>query len=668
MTIKIGLVQINNSFSGQNYFPYSVGLLQAYASKYSEKFNDFEFLLPIYKRIKIGDALEQLNTAEIVVFSTYVWNIRLSIKIAEKLKKKNPNTTIVFGGPQVPDKPEIFLRDNPYIDIGVRKEGEKAFSSILDNYENKSWSNVPSIAYIDHEGRYNEAILADRIKDLEEIPSPYLEGLFEPLMKVYPNENWLVMWETNRGCPFACTFCDWGSATQSKVNRFGMERLYKEIDWFRDNKIEYIFCCDANFGILPRDLEIVEYAGKTKEKYGYPHALSVQNTKNAKERAYQVQKNLSDYGLNKGVTLALQSLDEKTLEYVKRDNISIDAFKELQQRFTTDKVATYTDMILGMPGETYESFSHGISSCIENGQHNRIQFGNLSILPNAEMGDPEYQKNYGMEIIESDIINIHGSLSNKEEVQEVQQLVISTSSMPKKDWIKTRVICWMTALIHFNKLLQIPLLVIHKVCDIPFYEMISAFMDVDPKSMPILSGINKLFENEAKNIQNGGPEYCRSKEFLNIWWPADELQMIELFHKNNIDQFYKESESLLNQLLINKNIILKEIIINELFLLNKELMKKPFVYENKILKLNYNIIETYNNYLHGVDIQLEEKPSHYEIDRETHTWDNWNSWCKEVIWYGNKHGAYMYDVKNILNINESFEESFNKGHAIEGHY
>ena len=81
-------------------------------------------------------------------------------------------------------------------------------------------------------------------------------------------------------------------------------------------KIEFIFCCDANFGIFPRDYEIAKYVAENKEKYEYPKAFSVQNTKNARDRAYKVQKFLSDYGLNKGVTLSLQSVDKTTLKYV----------------------------------------------------------------------------------------------------------------------------------------------------------------------------------------------------------------------------------------------------------------------------------------------------------------------------------------------------------------
>ncbi len=277
--IRIGLVQINNAFSGQHYLPYSVGLLQAYIEKYAQQPEHYTFLEMIHSRMPVEAAVEALQTADIVGFSAYVWNINISLKIASSLKTINPNVLIVFGGPQVPDKAEQFLRDNPFIDLVCHGEGEAVFLSIVEHHPAESWQDIPSISYIARDGTLVNNQKTQRITNLSDIPSPYLKNVFRPLMQANPQTKWLALWETNRGCPFSCTFCDWGSATAAKVYTFDMDRLYQEIEWFASSQIEFIFCCDANFGILPRDYDIVEYAAGVKQRSGYPQALSVQNTK-----------------------------------------------------------------------------------------------------------------------------------------------------------------------------------------------------------------------------------------------------------------------------------------------------------------------------------------------------------------------------------------------------
>ena len=332
--IKIGLVQINNSFSGASYFPYTVGLLQAYIEEHSEFSDHYEFLPFVYCRVSAEEGVSQLLNANIVGFSSYVWNFRLSLEIARRLKKQNSEILIVFGGPQVPDQAESFLSKFPFIDVVCHGEGEQVFCSIVENYPSKDWRSIPSISYFNSDGVFVNHPKAPRIKDLDIIPSPYLNGLFEILILENPRNEWLSLWETNRGCPFSCTFCDWGSATASKVYQFELERLFAEIDWFADKKVEFVFCCDANFGILSRDIQIAQYAADMKNRIGYPQALSVQNTKNATDRAYETQRILNAAGLSKGVDLALQSVDENTLESVKRANISVKTYEILQQRFT----------------------------------------------------------------------------------------------------------------------------------------------------------------------------------------------------------------------------------------------------------------------------------------------------------------------------------------------
>lgn len=648
---KIGLVQINNSFSGQSYFPYSVGILQAYAQQHLLRPDDFEFLLPIYSRISVDYAVEQLLHADLVGFSLYVWNNRISLQIAARLKAKKPEVIIFCGGPHVPDRAEEFLRNNPFVNIACHGEGEKVFVSILENAPDGNLDKVPSISYLTKGGVFMQTQRAGRIKDLAAVPSPFLEGTFVPLIQAYPDENWIAVWETNRGCPFSCTFCDWGSAVAAKVNSWDLARLYREIEWFADHKIEFIFCADANFGILPRDVDIASRCAEVKQQRGFPQAISVQNTKNATERSYQVQKILSDAGLNKGVVVSLQSVDEKTLKAIKRDNINLETFHEIQRRFSAQGVETMTDLILGLPDETYDSFANGVSKVIESGQHNRIQFNNLSILPNAEMGSQDYQERYGMQVVETEVVNIHGELIDSDrEVTETQQLVVATHAMPKADWVRTRAFCWMAGLLHFDKVLQIPLIIVQKLCAVSYRELIEVFSDgtfaglngATPGMFPVLAEIREFFNAKAKDIQGGGREYCHSRDWLNIWWPADEYILIKLCVDNKLEQFYMEATAAFELLLKSKALLVDPCIIAEAIHLNRSLLKTPFQTEDLDLQLSFNIWEYYRAAVLGTPIALDSTPSNYHVDRTGECWNTWEDWYRKVIWYGNKKGAYLY--------------------------
>ena len=125
---------------------------------------------------------------------------------------------------------------------------------------------------------------------------------------------------------------------------------------------------------------------------------------------------------------------------------------------------SYVDFILALPGDTYEKFSHSISDLISSGQHNRIKFNNLSILPNAEMAQKDYMEKYQFKSVDCPIVNLHGSLDETpvDGIYETQKLVISSKDMPTKDWIKTRIFASMTEFLFFNKILNFSP---YKICD-----------------------------------------------------------------------------------------------------------------------------------------------------------------------------------------------------------
>src|SRR5260221_1568420 len=175
--VTIGLVQINNSFSGQTYLHYSVALLQTYVEHKAADASRYNFLLPLYKRVRIADAVEALKDADLVGFSTYVWNGRISLEIARRLKELKPGIVIVFGRPHVPDQPEAFLRAHRQIDLAVHNEGDRTFLKLLEAFPDRdAWAALPGISMVKADGSFVRNPNIDRVRDLDEIPSPFLEG------------------------------------------------------------------------------------------------------------------------------------------------------------------------------------------------------------------------------------------------------------------------------------------------------------------------------------------------------------------------------------------------------------------------------------------------------------------------------------------------------------
>jgi len=592
----------------------------------------------------VHQIVESLREADIVGFSIYVWNVNICLEAARRLKEVNPDVCITFGGPQVPDNAEAFLRENPTIDLVFHNESENSFTDFLRGYLTKEISAIAGTSYIDDDGHFVGVPNGPRLKNLDDLPSPFLNGILDELIEANPDETWIGLWETNRGCPFKCSYCDWGSAVAAKVTKFQLDRLLLEADWISDRKIGYVFVCDANYGMLERDLEIARRVAKNAQRTGYPEGFSVQNTKNATERAYQTQKILADAGLNKGVALSMQSVSAEALKNIRRDNISLESYVELQERFTRDNVETFSDLILGLPGETYDSFVEGIDQLIVNGQHNRIQFNNCSILPNAEMGAPEYLEKYQVETVETEIINIHGQKGSfDDDVPEVQELIIGTYSLSREDWRRSRVVAWMTALLYFNKILQIPLMVVHELTGVRYRDMIDAFVRVDGNQYPELGEIRDFFMSEAESIQNGGAEYTYSEDWLGIYWPADEYVYIKMTVEGTFTRFYEEAEALLIEICeSNDGLGEFEKPLREAVATNRQLVHQPFVGDDLELGLSYNIIEFYNNLREGKPATLEKRENKLLIERSKRTYDDLQKWCQEVVWWGNKKGAYLY--------------------------
>src|SRR4029078_13107924 len=193
-----------------------------YVQRFSPNPGRYRFLTPLYKRVRIADAVEALKDADLGGFSTYVWNGRISLEIARRLKALKPGIVIVFGGPHAPAQREAFLRANPQIDLAVHNEGERTFLKLLEAFPDRTaWAGLAGVSMVRSDGTFVRNPNIDRVRDLDEIPSPFLDGAFDSIMAANPDESWIGLWETNRGCPFPCPFFDWGAATPGKGNHVG---------------------------------------------------------------------------------------------------------------------------------------------------------------------------------------------------------------------------------------------------------------------------------------------------------------------------------------------------------------------------------------------------------------------------------------------------------------
>lgn len=663
--IPIGLVQFNANYSGQSYLPLSIGCLWSNYTTHGRWFGSFELSSILYKRQAVDECVAKLLGNKVVGFSLYAWNEQLSLAVAKQLKSKDSSIIIFAGGPQIPDSAEEWLIENNCIDVVVHGEGEIVFSELVDmffecdfNLLDNRFREIAGISYFENKAISNFVSSPPRPRNRDlELSSPFIDGFFDRVMQENPEERWMALWETNRGCPFSCTFCDWGSAINAKISKFDMSRITLELQWIASAQIEFVFICDANFGILPRDVDIAREIVRVNSDYEYPKRVSTQSTKNVTERAFEVQCLLSNAGVSNGATLSMQSIFPDTLKAIKRQNISLSKYFELQTRFKAAKVPTYVDLILGLPEETLSSFKDGVSTLLELGQHDHIQFNNLSLLPNAEMNNKEEQLLYGFEILISAPQSLHGlSQPDTSMPLEIQKLVVGTNTLKSKDWVEARAFAWMTSFIHLNKIAQLPILLCRSISDLKYDKIISDLMNSDSTHLGELSN---FFRSKATHLQTTGEEYVSLDEYLGINWQADEYAFIDMVKKETLSPLLSEVIDHLNRLTkqlntsVDTNLI--EVAFSELQEVSLNWLMLPAVTDNFYLELKTNSMEVCEKQIAGEKIELIYDSNVFKIERTSDPEFvnlDFLEWCKKVVWYRNKRGAYNYEIHANIGLPE----------------
>jgi hypothetical protein len=388
MSRKVTFVEVP-IFAG--VVPLASGYMQAYCLKDPLLATSFCFeKISLAVKTPYDEIFSILNKgdSDVYAFSCYVWNSKLVRRLLDALVVAKPQSHFVLGGPQVMHQGLQYLtpqQENVFICNG---EGEKTFANFLRALLSPEvdFSVVRGLSFY-RKGQLLTTEPEPRINDLSEIPSPFLEGLFET-----DKYTWIMI-ETNRGCPFKCSYCYWGAATGARVYKYDNERLRQELTWISQSNCLYLYIADANWGMLKRDVDLSRFIVECQKLYGAPLMVMFCGSKNTPDRVAEITRIFHEAGMISTQSVALQTMNPETLVRINRDNIKTLAYTQIQKSLNHEGIASFVEMIWPLPGETLFSFQEGMAKLCAIGADSFVVYP-LLLMNNVELG--KKRREYGL--------------------------------------------------------------------------------------------------------------------------------------------------------------------------------------------------------------------------------------------------------------------------------
>lgn len=433
---------------GSDTMPLQIGLLGSYLLKTlgdRVEVELFKFLGPLLEAVAARPPL-------VLGLSNYVWNIDLASRVAEAVKARHPATAIVFGGPNYPtDEAEqvAWLRARPFVDFYVYRDGEIVFADLVaalleadvigatgpaEAIEAVQRQRLPSChALVAGEPSFGP--VAERLADLGAVPSPYAGGLMDKFFQ----HRLIPAMRTNRGCPFTCTFCAEGDPYYTRIHRVPAAQCRAEFDAIaaRVRHTGILRIADSNFAMYVEDEAFVDHVAETKNRTGYPSYLNCATGKNCKDRVLACNEKL---GGAMRLTSSVQSLDPTVLEYVSRNNISLDDIMALSDRTSDTDTHSYSEIILALPGDSLEAERRTMAGLVHAGISNITQH-QLSLIPGTEMASPASRERFAMESMFRPIqrcIGVYDIFGTRTPSIEIEEICTATNTLSHADYLEAR--------------------------------------------------------------------------------------------------------------------------------------------------------------------------------------------------------------------------------------
>jgi len=382
---------------------------------------------------------------DVLMLSNYVWNEALSHYCFRAAKAANPACLTVMGGPNISLEPErqlAYLDKFPFVDVYALGEGDFLAHHIVRTFidagatlKGLGAAGLPSSVFRNPEGQAAIDETKPRHKEVEDIPSPFLTGIQDEFFdgKLAP------MIETNRGCPFTCTFCVQGTKYYSKIHNFSVDRIKEEITYIAKRikshspNMGTLRIADSNYGMYERDISISEHIGLMQKEYGWPTFIDATTGKNKPERIIKSVEKVSGALV---LYQAVQSLDEEVLRKVKRESIKLEAYKAIEIHMRGRGLRSVSDLILGLPGETLKGHLRGLHSLLDSNIHQMHNFQAM-MLKGAELESLESREMFKFDT-RFRVLPKNFGVYEGEKVFDVEEIIVATDTLPFEDYITCR--------------------------------------------------------------------------------------------------------------------------------------------------------------------------------------------------------------------------------------
>lgn len=546
-TIKVLLVDPRHWTIGvhSTFVPVGLGYIAEYL-KAKIKTQKFDIKTAVHPD-EIFDLIDSWKP-DVLGTSNYIWSSNLAYRICEYAKEKKENVLCIMGGPEFPSgsgaqkiteniKKNCFeyLSQRPCVDYYCYNDGEPTFAGVIEKYiENNCNANLMKKKNTIVDGAMKLSLDKKNLligntvlrlgfgsspnKDdttigLDIIPSPYLSGTLDK----YLNGKFIPLFETARGCPFLCTFCDIGLDT-NKIVSFSTRRMKSELSYVCDKVTQNsgntsISFCDSNWGLYKKDIILSDHILKLMNEKNWPSSIETATPKNKKQQMLDIDDKLKN---RVKITLSQQSMNRDTLKLIKRDNMSNNEFLDFIKQLEARGKDSICELIVPMPNEKFETYLENVEFLMEHGVN--IATYTLMMLKGAELGREEEIKKWGL-IPKWRVIPRDFGIYKGKKIIETEKVCTGTNTMPYEDYMKCRKFSFLVEVFSYS--IFFPIKRLYKELNISYFKFLwSIFQKLESKNTKELpEKLSKIYSGFARESE---AELFDTKEEIHEFFSKEE--------------------------------------------------------------------------------------------------------------------------------------------------